>query len=756
MTTSRRSNSTKKTTKAHQTIAAAKTIENSEIITQAPPYFSSEYAEISEARHSDPFHWLGKHPVDNKKDLIRIFAPFAENVTLLTAEPRALSRVENTDFFELTIEKCSKPYLLGYHCKNGEYFERYDPYCFPPQLTDFDLHLFAEGKHHHAYQFLGAHLKTVENISGVLFAVWAPNAQRVSVVGDFNQWDGRCNPMRVRGASGVWELFIPNLNAELLYKFEIRHRETGTLLLKSDPYGQGFEKRPHTASYVVPTSCHEWQDSEWMGQRLNHDWQHKPMSIYEVHLGSWQKRADGTHYTYRELAEILVPYVKALNFTHIELLPISEYPLDESWGYQVSGYFAPTSRYGSAEDFRYFVDCCHQQHIGVLLDWVPAHFPKDAHGLARFDGSAVYEYEDPRLGEHKDWGTLIFNYARNEVKCFLISNAVYWLEQFHIDGLRVDAVASMLYLNYSRNEGEWLPNRYGGTENLEAIDFLRELNSVVHAEQQGVLMIAEESTSFPLVTRPTWLGGLGFNMKWNMGWMHDTLNYMSKDSIYRSYYHQHLTFGLLYAFSENFMLPFSHDEVVHGKKSLLDKMSGDSWQRFANLRLLYTFMWTYCGKKLLFMGNEFAQGREWSEARALDWDLLNYQQHQTMSLLIKDLNQLYQAQTALHHYDFDSRGFSWVDCHDAAQSVLCFYRRSDDDELLILLNFTPVPRYNYRVGVAQVGVYQELLNSDKMQYGGSNIGNPDLVSEEVSWMNLPHSIVVTLPPLAGVILQRVM
>jgi 1,4-alpha-glucan branching enzyme len=629
----------------------------------------------------------------------------------------------------------------------------HDPYSFPPQISDFDLHLFGEGRHRHAHRFLGAHHHEVDGIAGVLFAVWAPNAERVSVVGDFNHWDGRRHPMRVRGGSGVWELFIPDLAAGGLYKFEIRNRHTGVVFLKSDPYGHYFELRPGTASVLVGPDTYTWQDGDWMARRRSWDWMHAPISIYEVHLGSWRRGPEGEFLNYRELAHELVDYVKGMGFSHIELLPITEHPFDPSWGYQTTGCFAPTSRYGSPDDFRYFVDYCHWNGIGVFVDWVPAHFPKDAHGLARFDGSPLYEHEDPRRGEHLDWATLIYNYGRNEVKSFLISSAVYWLEEFHLDGLRVDAVASMLYLDYSRTE--WIPNQYGGRENLDAIAFLRELNEIAHGEYPGMLIMAEESTAWPQVTRPTYVGGLGFSLKWNMGWMNDTLSYMSKEPIHRQYHHDQLTFSMLYAFTENFLLPFSHDEVVHGKQSMLNKLPGDEWQRHANLRLLYTYMFTHPGKKLLFMGAEFGHGREWSSTEMLDWYVLDYPFHQGVQRLVRDLNRLYHSTPALYKYEFDWQGFAWIDCHDASQSVLSFVRHADDDLLVVVVNFTPVPRYGYRIGVPRPGVYREVFNSDSAYYGGSNLGNgaASPIAEALPWMDRPYSVTLTLPPLAGIVLR---
>jgi 1,4-alpha-glucan branching enzyme len=561
--------------------------------------------------------------------------------------------------------------------------------------------------------------------------------------------------MRSRGDTGVWELFIPELEPGELYKFEIRSREDGGLHLKMDPYGQQCELRPGTASVVAKPSRHRWQDEDWMDAREHSNWLHEPHSVYEVHAGSWKRHADGSFYSYRDLAEELVPYVSELGFTHIELLPITEHPLDISWGYQTTGYFAPTSRFGTPDELRYFIDCCHQHNIGVLLDWVPGHFPKDAHGLARFDGTPLYEHADPRRGEHQDWGTLIFNYGRKEVFNFLLSSAFYWLEEFHIDGLRVDAVASMLYLDYSREEGQWLPNQFGGRENLEVIDFLRHVNTVLHKEHPGCIIAAEESTSYPMISRPSHMGGLGFSMKWNMGWMHDILEYMQMDPIHRRYHHDALTFGLLYAFTENFVLPFSHDEVVHGKRSMLYKMPGDDWQRFANLRLLYTFMYSYPGKKLLFMGTEFGQGSEWNCETALDWYVLDYPGHHGLQKLVGDLNHLYKDTPALHAHDFDPHGFEWIDCNDREHSVLSYLRKDQNSFVVGIFNFTPMPRKNYRVGVPEAGCYEIVINSDSEYYAGSNYHNEPLIqSEELASSDRPHSIVLNLPPLSGLILKK--
>ncbi len=711
--------------------------------------------KIIDARHHDPFNVLGKHPSGKDKEKIIVYLPNAESVTLHEFNA-PFTRIAGSDFFVWTGEKNKVPhhYQLSWQNKQGEQHLNYDPYCFPPQIGDLDLHLFGEGKHWHAYNVFGANYHEVNGIQGILFSVWAPNAERVSVIGDFNQWDGRVNPLRCRGGCGIWELFIPGLGEGALYKFEIRNRDSGDVLVKTDPYGKQFQLRPESAAIIPQNSEYPWQDGEWKAQHQESNWLHNPSSVYEVHLGSWQQDEDGAFLNYRELAHRLAHYAKEMGFTHIELLPITEHPLDASWGYQTTGYFAPTSRFGTPDDFRYFVDYLHQQGVGVILDWVPAHFPKDSFALARFDGTPLYEHEDPRKGEHRDWGTLIYNYGRNEVRNFLLASAVYWLEEFHIDGLRVDAVASMLYLDYSREEGDWVPNMYGGRENLEAIDFLRDLNSVTHGACPGTFIVAEESTAWPQVTRPTYVGGLGFSMKWNMGWMHDTLEYFSQDPVYRMYHHDKLTFGLLYSFSENFMLPFSHDEVVHGKGSMLNKMPGDEWQRCANLRLLYTYMFTYPGKKLLFMGCEFGQGLEWNYAKGLEWHLLDYSHHKGIQTLVRDLNHLYRDAKPLHHFDFEPQGFEWIDCHDAAQSVISYLRSDGEESYLIVLNCTPIPRENYRLGVPHAGSYREVINSDSTFYGGSNLSNGEAIhTDEQEWMGRPYSVSLTLPPLAALVLK---
>ncbi len=714
------------------------------------------HRRILEARHHDPFNVLGRHQ-EGGDTVIRSLIPGAAEASVEgSGGLLPMQRLHNSDLFEWRGDGSLVPlrYRLCWRDGGGGEHAFHDPYCFPQQLGDFDLYLFGEGRHHHAYRFLGAHPRRVDGIDGVQFAVWAPNAERVSVVGDFNRWDGRCHPMRTRGGGGVWELFIPDLQPGTLYKFELRHRDSGAVVVKTDPYGRRFELRPATAAVVDAESRYPWQDGDWLRARGGRDWLHTPMTIYEVHLGSWQKDEKCHFLGYRELARRLVDYLKPMGFTHIELLPVTEHPLDGSWGYQSTGYYAATSRFGHPDDLRYLIDLCHQNGIGVILDWVPAHFPRDAFALARFDGSPLYEHEDPRRGEHRDWGTLIFNYGRNEVKNFLISSAVYWMQEFHIDALRVDAVASMLYLDYSRQPGDWLPNVYGGRENLEAIAFMQELNSVVHEQFPGALTMAEESTAWPMVSRPVSMGGLGFSLKWNMGWMNDTLSYMHKEPVHRAYHHDMLTFGLLYAFSENFILPFSHDEVVHGKRSMLDKMPGDEWQRFANLRLLYTYMYTMPGKKLLFMGNEFGQGREWDDDQPLEWYLLERPQHQGIHRLVTDLNRLYREQRALHYYDFEGQGFEWIDCHDDRASLLSYVRRAGEELAVVALNFTPVPHQHFRLGVPRPGNYEVVFNSDSSYYGGGNIGSAGpLASEAIPHMGRQWSVQLPLPPLAGVVLR---
>jgi 1,4-alpha-glucan branching enzyme len=708
------------------------------------------------ARHHDPFAILGLHP-DPAGWVLRVFRPDASRVSLLLPEGNVdLVKSDGRGLFEWRGALApARPWRLAIEA-DGQSFEITDPYAFGPLLSDQEIHLFNEGRLLEAWRSMGGQPTQLDGTDGVRFAVWAPNAERVSVVGGFNNWDGRIHAMRVRGGSGIWELFIPGLAAGDLYKYEIRNRDTSAVIVKADPYAQGFEMRPGTAAVVPGPSRHAWGDGEWLHARAGRDWLHAPMNIYEIHAGSWRRHDDGGFYNWRELADTLVPYVTDLGYTHLELMPVTEHPLDESWGYQTTGYFAPSSRFGSADDFRHFVDTCHQAGIGIILDWVPGHFPMDAWALARFDGTALYEHEDPRLGVHQDWGTHIFNYGRGEVKGFLLASAHYWMSEFHLDGLRVDAVASMLYLDYSRKDGEWLPNKYGGRENLEAIDFLREMNAMIHERFPGALTIAEESTAWPMVSRPTYVGGLGFSMKWNMGWMNDTLAYIQQDPVFRRYHHNNLTFGQLYAYSENFVLPFSHDEIVHGKRSLLGKMPGDTWQQFANLRLLLAYQAASPGKKLTFMGNEFGQGREWSEKWELDWGLLQTHWHEGISRCVRDLNRLYRDLPPLHDLDFQVEGFAWIDCHDADQSILTFQRRDREGRsVVVAFNFTPVPRDGYRIGAPAAGFWREIFNSDSAFYGGGNLGNgAGLMSEDLPWMGYPQSLVLTLPPLAGVILYQ--
>jgi 1,4-alpha-glucan branching enzyme len=711
---------------------------------------------IQEARHHDPFEVLGRHPVAPGQVVVRAFRPHASAVELVPAG-KTLTRVGNSDLFEWRGAADDVPgrYELRTRWADGSESTDFDAYCFPPLLREDELEAFSRGVHNRVHRCLGAHVVHVDGATGVRFAVWAPNAERVSVVGNFNGWDGRCHPMRVRGGSGVWELFIPGLAAGTLYKYEIRNRTNGELLVKADPCGQAMEMRPATASRVAGASQFDWSDQAWLKRRSENDWLHEPLTIYELHLGSWRRGDDNSILGYRALAELLPDYLADLGFTHVELMPVTEYPLDESWGYQPTGYFAPTSRYGSPDDLRYLIDRLHAKGIGVVLDWVPGHFPKDAHGLARFDGTTLYEYEDERRALHPDWGTLVFNYGRHEVQSFLTSSALYWLEEFHIDGLRVDAVASMLYLDYSRKPGEWAPNVHGGNEHLEAIQFLRHLNETTHRECPGSLTFAEESTAWPGVTKPTFLGGLGFSLKWNMGWMHDTLAYLKEDPVHRRFHHDRVTFGPVYAFSENFTLPLSHDEVVHGKGSLLGRMPGDDWQRFANLRLLYAFQWTYPGKKLLFMGQEFGPPFEWDARHSLPWHLLDNPLHAGVKRLVQDLNSLYREHEALHRMDFDPAGFHWLRWDDADNSAISYLRIGHDSELVIAVNFTPVPREGYRLGVPRAGHYREVLNTDSMYYGGSNLGNPlPVETQVVPWMDQNQSIAVTLPPLATVVLEH--
>ena len=708
---------------------------------------------LLQARLHDPFALLGLHR-DGETWIIRFYEPHATQVTL---HDSVFKKIHPDGLFEWRgTTQPQRPYQL--RVSEGLISrDIFDPYQFPANLSEQDLHLFSEGNLHQGYRMLGSHAVVIDGVQGVRFAVWAPNAERVSLVGEFNNWDGRMYPMRLHGSSGVWEIFIPEIRQHALYRYEIRNRETGHILTKTDPYAQGYELRPGTAALAAAPDLHQWQDSAWLSKRSQWDWLHSPLNIYELHPGSWKCHPDGRFYSYSELARDLVPYVKGMGYTHVEFMPVTEHPLDESWGYQCTGYFAPSSRFGSPDELRELIDAFHQADIGVFLDWVPAHFPQDSWALARFDGTALFEHEDPRLGFHQDWGTHIFNFGRNEVKSFLLSSAHYWLSEFHFDGLRVDAVASMLYLDYSRKANEWIPNKFGGRENLEAVDFLREMNIMVHEEFPGALTMAEESTAWPGVSRPVYLGGLGFSMKWNMGWMNDTLGYFEHEPVHRRYHHNQLTFGQIYAYSENFIMPFSHDEVVHGKGSLLSKMPGDAWQKFANLRLLLIYQMTSPGKKLNFMGNEIAQGREWQSKWELEWWQLGEEYHRGMQNLTHDLNELYRTLPALHDLDFEAAGFSWIDCNDAEKSVLSFQRRArDGSHAVVTLNLTPLPRQHYRIGLPELTSYHEVLNSDSTYYAGSNLGNAGLIqAQALPWMGLPYSAEISLPPLAGVILVPV-
>jgi len=743
-------------------------MQRTEQISSKRDIFRAEIEEIVGGKHCDPFHILGPHWIDQEEPgalAIRAFRPGAIGLDVLWGakeETHSATKIHPEGLFEVLLSPAAiglparqaiepTAYRLRFHFADGRRFETYDAYAFPPVLTDYDLYLIGEGNHFENYEKMGAHVREIAGVRGVHFGVWAPNAMRVSVVGDFDLWDGRTHALRSRSLTGIWEIFLPGLDEGTLYKFEVLSRQGDHLGLKSDPYGFAAEMRPKSASMVCSIDSYEWGDSAWLAARETHDWLHSPMSIYEVHAGSWRRTPDGRWLTYRQLADQLIPYVKELGYTHIELMPIMEHPLDASWGYQTVGYYAVTSRYGTPADFMYFVDRCHQETIGVILDWTPAHFPRDAHGLAFFDGTHLYEHEDWRRGAHPDWGTLVFNYGRNEVQNFLLSNALFWIEKYHVDGLRVDAVASMLYLDYSRKEGEWIPNIHGGRENLEAIGFLRRLSEVLHARHPGALMVAEESTSWPAVSRPTYIGGLGFDLKWNMGWMNDTLRYIAYDPIHRQYHHNELTFSMLYAFHENFILPISHDEVVHGKRALLEKMPGDDWQKFANMRLFLGYLHAHPGKKLLFMGTELAQRAEFWEEGTVEWDLEKSPPHKGIQRLASDLNHLHARERALHEVDFEWAGFEWLDANDAAASVLSFLRRARDrgDFLVAICNFTPVTRKEYRVGVPRAGFYREILNTDSRFYEGSDVGNDGGVNAEpIPWNDRPYSIKLKLPPLA--------
>jgi len=710
---------------------------------------------LAGGRHSNPFSLLGLHREDGKR-IVRVFQPQATSVGLLLEgldKALPMEQVHAAGIYQAVMPARKRRYRLRITIADGSTRDIDDAYRFPGMLGDLDLYLLEQGTHRDIFRKLGAHLTSSQGVNGTFFAVWAPNASRVSVIGEFNDWDGRCHIMRLHPGNGLWEMFIPGVAQGAQYKFEMLDKQGELLPFKSDPLGQYHEAPPGNAS-VVYKSNYRWRDGDWLANRTSTPKMDQAISIYEVHLGSWQRSGDKNLYlTYRQLADKLVAYVKDMNFTHVELMPITEYPFDGSWGYQPIGMFAPTQRFGTPDDFRFLVDRFHQAGIGVIMDWVPAHFPKDEHGLRRFDGTALYEHDDPRKGEHTDWGTLIFNYGRREVINYLVGSALYWIDELHIDALRVDAVASMLYLDYSREDGEWLPNEHGGNEHLEAVDFLRTLNEIIHT--YSATSYAEESTAWPGVSRPVDAGGLGFTYKWNMGWMNDTLSYMAEDPVHRKYHHNKMTFGLVYAFDENFVLPLSHDEVVHGKRSLLGRMPGDDWQRFANLRAYYGFMYAHPGKKLLFMGAEFAQEKEWNHDQSLDWHLLEQPKHQGVQSLVRDLNKVYQDTLALHQLDFNSEGFEWIDYQDADSSVLCWLRRANDGSFVVCIsNFTPLVRSGYRLGVPQDGTYTELLNTDSEKYGGSGAGaNGDIQAEDIEAHGRPWSIQIDLPPLATLMLK---
>ena len=723
-------------------------------MTDAPD--SATLDPLAAGVHADPFAVLGPHKQRGRR-VVRTFQPHAREVRLLDAaggQLAVMERVHAGGVFAAELPARLRRYRFGITPEQGGDYEMEDPYRFTSSLGDLDLHLLREGSHEYIYRMLGAHCVRLQGVPGVRFAVWAPNARRVSVIGAFNDWDGRRHPMRLHPGNGLWEIFIPGIGHGEHYKFELLDTSGRRLPLKNDPYAHYFEPPPGNAS-IVYRSRYRWRDGNWMEHRTESPELNQPLSIYEVHLGSWRRvpDEDNRYLTYRELAAELIPYVTDMGYTHIELLPVTEHPFDGSWGYQPIGLYAPTQRFGMPDDFRYFVDECHRAGLGVILDWVPAHFPRDEHGLARFDGTALYEHEDPRRGEHSDWGTLIFNYSRNEVINYLLGSALYWINEFHIDGLRVDAVASMLYLDYSRQPGEWLPNQYGGNENLDAIEFLQAFNVAVHRHK--AVSLAEESTAWPGVSRPVYSGGLGFTYKWNMGWMNDTLAYMREDTVHRKHHHDKMTFGLVYAFNENFVLPLSHDEVVHGKGSLLGRMPGDDWQRFANLRAYMGFKYCHPGKKLLFMGGEFGQCAEWSHDRSLDWHLLQYDPHRSVQTLIRDLNQLYRSRPALHERDFDADGFQWLDWDDRDSSVFSWLRRAAGDEVLVCIaHLTPVPRAGYRIGVPRGGSWKVILNTNNSRYGGTDKDAHVVIEAEAgSWHNQPYSLVVDVPPLATLVLE---
>ena len=736
---------------------------------------SADLPALLAGRHGTPGRLLGPRVLDRdgagrpRSHHVRAFLPTAQRAWLVAADPaggrisQPMRRTHASGVYEtiLLADPSAGPeslprYAIRIDDGSGDRHDVHDPYAFATMLTDYDLHLLGEGRHWKSYQKLGAQIRSTDGVNGVNFAVWAPNADAVSVIGDFNSWDGRTHQMRKHVPSGVWELFIPGMHPGDAYKYRVH--ASGSHSDRADPYGFGAEVPPRTASLVVDLAAYQWRDDEWMAGRASKNSLSAPINVYEVHLGSWRRPGDDRYrwLSYSDLERELIPYCVEMGFTHVELLPPTEHPLSASWGYQTIGMFAATSRFGPPQGLMSLIDAFHRAGIGVLIDWVPAHFPKDGHGLRRFDGTALYEHDDPRKGEHPDWGTLIFNYGRNEVANYLISSALFWLDHYHVDGLRVDAVASMLYLDYSRKEGEWAPNCFGGRENIEAIELIKQFNIQVHHHHPGVLTIAEESTAWAGVSRPTYVGGLGFSLKWNMGWMNDTLRYMRHDPVHRKYHHDELTFSLIYAFHENFVLPFSHDEVVHGKGSMLEQMPGDLWQKFANLRLLYAYMWCHPGKKLLFMGGEFGQWAEWNFDESLQWHLCQYDSHRGLAKAVADLNHLVRRERALHELDFDGRGFEWIDCHNWQDSVLVFVRRAADpaDFLLVCCNFTPVPRPDYRIGVPHAGQYDEVFNSDSAWYGGGNVGNAGgLEAGDQPHHGREHSLLVSLPPLAAVVLK---
>lgn len=719
-----------------------------------------EMEAVINGNHGNVFAVLGIHRnKGSKESFIRAYLPMSSSIEVLSRDGSSrgmMTKLDNRGFYQIDLG-VTEDYDYKFRITNdkGAVYDAEDTYRFTPTLGDMDIYLLAEGNHLDMYKKLGAHVMEKEGVKGVAFAVWAPNAKRVSVVGAFNNWDGRVDVMRKHPSCGVWDIFIPGIGEGEIYKYEIK-TNSNNIFLKADPVAFYSERRPNTASVVYDLNHYEWHDNDWMNYRLEYNSLDKPMSIYEVHLGSWRRKYGNEYLTYRELADHLIPYVQNMGFTHVEFLPLAEHPLDASWGYQIIGMFAPTSRFGTPDDLRYMIDKFHQAGISVIMDWVPAHFPKDAHGLNEFDGTHLYEHADPRKGEHNDWGTKIYNYGRSEVANFLCCSALFWLKEFHIDGLRVDAVASMLYLDYSRKAGEWIPNQYGGNENIEAISFLRRMNELAYSQVNGAVTVAEESTAWPMVSRPTSMGGLGFGYKWNMGWMNDTLRYISHEPVHRKYHHGMLTFGLLYAFNENFILPISHDEVVHGKGSMLSKMPGDEWQKFANLRAYYGFMYTHPGKKLLFMGCEFGQDYEWNSEEGLRWFLLDHPMYRGMQNCVRDLNLMYKGNPCMYQQDFDYRGFEWLDHSNADDSVISYIRRgyNYNDFMIVVCNFTPVVRHNYRIGVPEGGDYQEIFNSDDVNYWGSGVKNDDVIHSDNQECNYkPFSINITLPPLSTIIIK---